>query len=167
MVSCLALVLCKMYSEAYDTAAIMKSKSSTVSTVCSFSLLALEFFRDVGFVGETFLFLDVSGLSGGFCSSVTSPFFCLSYSPLCSSLSTSSPPPLLGESDAVFSDVLCISCTYSFFFILLLLGASYSSRVTTGLPMRLASDSSACLTSIRNSTVHSLVISFRSSSMNL
>jgi hypothetical protein len=59
MDSCLASVLYKISSEASDTAAIMKSKASIVNIVCSFDLLALEFFHNVGFVGETFLFLDV------------------------------------------------------------------------------------------------------------
>jgi hypothetical protein len=75
MVSCLASFLYKISSEVSDTAAMMKSKSSSVSTVCSLVLLAFDFFRDVGFMGETFLLLDGSVSSGGFCGGVTSPCF--------------------------------------------------------------------------------------------
>jgi hypothetical protein len=126
MVSCLDSFFCKISFEASDTVVIMNSKSSTVSTVCSFNLLALDFFHDVGFMVETFIFLDVSMSSGGFYGGVSLPCFYFYSSPFFSSLSTSSPPPLLGESDAVSSHVLCISCTSSFFFFMLLLGASYS-----------------------------------------
>jgi hypothetical protein len=151
MASSFASFLCKISFEVSDTTTIMKSKSSTMSTVCSFGLLALDFFRNVGFMGETFLLLDGSASSGGLCGSVTLPCFCLSSSPSFSSLSTSSSPPPLGEYNAVSSDVLLSFYTSSFFFFLLLLGASYASRVTTGFPMRYGSDSSAWSTGIRNS----------------
>jgi hypothetical protein len=118
--------ICKISFEASDTAAIMKSKSLTVRKFYIFGLTTLDFFYDVSFIGETFLFLDISASSREFLGSVTSPCFCLSSSPYFSSLSTSSSPPPLSESDVVSSDVFCISYTYSFFFFLLLLGASYS-----------------------------------------
>jgi hypothetical protein len=143
MISCFSSLQYKISSDVSDTMMMMRSMSSTVSTVCNLGLLALDFFRDEGFMGETFLFLDVSASSRGSLGSVTSPYLCFSSSPLSSSLSTSSPPPPLGESKIVSSDVLFNSYTSSFFFLLLLLGASYSSRVTTGLLMRLGSDSSA------------------------
>jgi hypothetical protein len=40
--------------------------SSIVSIVSILGLLAFDFFCDVGFMGEKFLFLDVSVSSGGF-----------------------------------------------------------------------------------------------------
>jgi hypothetical protein len=64
-------------------------------------------------------------------------------------------------------NTLFISCTYSFFFLLLLLGASYSSQVTTGIMMRSGSYSYAWSTGIRSSANHSLVISFMSCSVSL
>jgi hypothetical protein len=131
MVSCLASLCCKIYSEVSETAAMMKSMSSIVSTVCICGLVALDFFHDVGFVGETFLFLEVSASSIGSLGGVTSPCFCSSSYPFSSSLSysfsTSSSPPPQGESEAFSSDPLFSFCTSSFFFLLLLLGASYSS----------------------------------------
>jgi hypothetical protein len=114
---------------------MMKYMSFIMSIVYIYGLVAFEFFHDVGLVGETFLFLEVSALSIGSLSGVTSPCFYLSSSPLSSSLSTSSSPPPPGESEAISYDELFIFCTSSFFFLLLLLGASYSSRVTKGLPM--------------------------------
>jgi hypothetical protein len=102
---------------------MMKYISSIVSTVCICGLVDLGFFHDVGFMGETFLFLEVLASSIGSLSSVTSPYFWLSSSPLSSSLSTFSSPPPLGESEAVSFDALFKSCTYSFFFLLILLGA--------------------------------------------
>jgi hypothetical protein len=73
MVSCLASVLYKISYEAYDTSMIMKSRSLTMSTICIFDLLSLEFFHDVGFIGETFIFLDVFASSRGLLSNVTLP----------------------------------------------------------------------------------------------
>jgi hypothetical protein len=126
MVSCLASLCYKISSEVSDIAVMMRSMSSIVSTVCILGLLALDFFHDEGFMGETFLFLDVSASSMGSLGCYFTCFF-LSSSPFSSSLSTSSPPPPPGESEAVSSDALFNSCTSSFFFLLLLLGASYSS----------------------------------------
>jgi len=120
---------------------------STVSTFCIFGLLDFDFFRKEGFVGETFLFLDGSVSSGRFCGGVTSPFLSSSY--YFSSLFTSLSPPPLGDWDVVSSDVLCISCTSCFFFFFLLLGASYSSQVTTEFPMRYDLDSFAGSVGIR------------------
>jgi hypothetical protein len=142
---------------------MMKSISSIMSIVCICSLLNLGFFHDVGFMGETFILLEVSSLSIGSLGGVTSPCFFLSYSPLSSSLYTSSSPPPLGESEVVSSNVLFNSYTSSFFFLLLLLGASYSLRVTIGLLMRLGLDNSAWSTGIRRYVGHSLVISSVSS----
>jgi hypothetical protein len=129
--------------------------------------LAFEFFRDKGFFGEHFLFLDVSSFMMGSLGDVTSSCFYFFSSPSSSSLYTSSPPPPLGESVVVFFDALINSCTSSFFFFLLLLGASYSSQVTTRLLMRLGLESFVCSTGKRNSTGHSLVISSMSSSVSL
>jgi hypothetical protein len=76
MVACLASVFYKRSCEASDTAAMMKSKSLSVSTVDNLVLLALDFFRETGFVGETFLFLDGSVSSTGSLGSVISPCLC-------------------------------------------------------------------------------------------
>jgi hypothetical protein len=119
-----------------------------MSTFWIFGLLDLEFFHEECFMGETFLFLDGSVSSRGFCGGVTSPF--LSFSYYFSSFLTSSSPPLLGDSDAVSSDALCNSCTSCFFFFLLLLGASYSSQVTTKFPMRSGLDNSMGSAGIRS-----------------
>jgi hypothetical protein len=73
MVACLALVFYIISCEASDTTVIMKSKSSSMSTVYSLVLVALDFFREVGFVGETFLFLEGSTSSIGSLGDVTSP----------------------------------------------------------------------------------------------
>jgi hypothetical protein len=129
--------------------------------------LAFEFFRDEGFFGEPFLFLDVSIFGGGSLGGVTSPCSYFSSSPSSSSLSTLSPPPPSSEFDVISFDALFGSCTSSLFFLLLLLGASYSSRVTRGLPMRSGSKSSIYSIGTRNSEGHSLFISSISSSMNL
>jgi hypothetical protein len=156
-----------MFSEVSNTATMMRSISSTMSTVYNGGLLALEFFHDEGFLGEPFIFLDVSIFGRGSLGGVTSPCSCFSSSPSSSSLSTSSPPPPSGESGVVSFDALFSSYTSSFFFFLLLLGASYSSRVTTGLPMRSGSESSVCSAGTRNSAGHSLVISSIYSSVSL
>jgi hypothetical protein len=145
----------------------MRSMSSTVITVWNGGLLAFEFFHAKGFFGETFIFLDVSVSVRGYLGSVTSPLSFLYSSPSTYSFSTSSPPLPLGESDVVSSDVLFNFCTSSFFFFLLLLGASYSLQVTIGLPLRLGSQSSIYLTGMRNFARHSLVISSISSSVSL
>jgi hypothetical protein len=93
MVSCLASLHCKISSKVSEIVAMMKSMSSIVSTVCIYGLVSLDFFRNVGFVGETFLFLEVSASSIGSLGSVTSPCFYLS-----SSLSTLPSPPPPSES---------------------------------------------------------------------
>jgi hypothetical protein len=167
MVSCLASFFYKMCSEAFDTTTIMNSKSSSMSTVCSLVLLALDFFCNVGFVGETFIFLDGSTSSGRLCGSVTSPCFYLYSSPLFSSLSASSSPPPLGDSEAVSFDVLFSFCTSFVFFLLLVPGVSYSSRVATKILISSGSGSFAESTGIRRYACHSLVISSRSSSVRL
>jgi hypothetical protein len=87
MASCFSSLLCTSSYEASPTAEITKLKSSIMGTLCIFGLLALDFFRNEFFVGETLLFLEGSVSSGGFCGSVTLPF--LSYSFLFSSLFTS------------------------------------------------------------------------------
>jgi hypothetical protein len=167
IVSCLASLHCKISFEVSDTAVMMRSISSTVSTVSNGGLLARDFFHNEGFFGEPFLFLDVSISVRGFLGGVTLPCSCFSSSPSSSSLSTSSPPPPSGESGVASSDALCVSCTSSFFFFFFFLGPSYSSWVTTGLPMRSRSESYVCSTGTRNSTGHSFVIYSMSSSVSL
>jgi Na+-driven multidrug efflux pump len=76
MASCLALVFYIISRKAYDMATMMNSKSSSVSTVCSLVLVALDFFCEVGFMGVTFLFLDGSASSTRSLGSVTSTYFC-------------------------------------------------------------------------------------------
>jgi hypothetical protein len=93
--------------------------------------LSFDLFHDEGFFEEPFLFFDVSASMMGFLGGVTSPCSYLFSSPSSSSLSTLSPPPPLGESGVVSFDPLLNSCTSSLFSFLLLLGASYYSRVTT------------------------------------
>jgi hypothetical protein len=132
-----------MSSEVSVTVEIIRSMSSTVSTVWNGDLVAFDFFHNEGFIKEPFLFLDVFSSERGSLGGVTSSCLCLSSPPSSSSFYTLSPPPSSSESDVVSFDVLLNSCTPSFFFFLLLLGASYSSRVTTGLPMRSGSDSSS------------------------
>jgi hypothetical protein len=89
-------------NETSFNAAIKKSKSSGVSIVLSVVWVALVFFLDEGLGGLIFLFLEgyASSLGG-----VTLPFLCSTYVPP----SSSSSPPFIGESEAVFVDVLWIS----------------------------------------------------------
>jgi hypothetical protein len=54
---------------------MMKSKSLSINTVCSLVLQALDYFREVGFVGETFIFLEGLASSKGSLGDVTSPCF--------------------------------------------------------------------------------------------
>ena len=110
-----------MSSKAYDTAAMMRSISSTVRTVWNGGLLSFDFFRDEGFVREPFLFLDVSASERGSLGCVTSPYFYLSSPPSSSSLSTFSPPPPSCESSVVSFDVLLNFCNSSLFLFLLLI----------------------------------------------
>jgi hypothetical protein len=81
MVSCLASLHYKISSEVFERTTMMKSMSSIVSTVCNCGLVFLDFFHNVGFMGETFLFLEVSASSIGSLGGVTLPYFCLSSSP--------------------------------------------------------------------------------------
>jgi hypothetical protein len=76
MVSFLASVFSIISFEASDMVRMMKLKSSSMSIVCNLVLLALDFFLEVGFVGETFLFLYGSASSTGSLGSVTLPCFC-------------------------------------------------------------------------------------------
>jgi hypothetical protein len=81
MVSYFASLRCKISSNVSDIAAMMRPISSTVSIVCNLGLLDFDFFPDVGFVGETSIFLDVSTSSRGSLGGITSPCFCFSSSP--------------------------------------------------------------------------------------
>jgi hypothetical protein len=155
-----------MSPEVSDTMEMMRSISSTVSTVCNGGLLAREFFCVESFFGEKFIFLDVLVFGRGSLGVFMSPCSFFYSSPLSSSWSTSSPPPPPGGFGVVSSDVLCISCTSSFF-LLLFPGPSYSSWVTTGLLMRSGLESYVCLNGTRNFIGHSLVISSISSSVSL
>jgi len=49
-----------MSYEAYATTVMINSKSSIVSIVYILVMVALYFFREVGFLGETFLFFKGS-----------------------------------------------------------------------------------------------------------
>jgi hypothetical protein len=128
--------------------------------------LAFEFFRNEGFFEEPFIFLDLSASVMGSLGGVTLPCSCFFSSPSSSSLSTFSPPSS-GESGVVSFDVLLHSCTSSFFFFLLFLGASYYSQVTIGSLIRSGSESSICLIGTGNSAGHPLVISSMSSFVSL
>jgi hypothetical protein len=96
---------------------MMKSKSSTVSTVFILVTVALVFFREEGFGGETFLFFKGSTSSLG---GVTSPCFFSSSFPFISSTSSSPPQPV--DIEAIFSKALLKSWTFLVFFLLLVLG---------------------------------------------
>jgi hypothetical protein len=65
-----------MSYEVSVTATMMKSKSSSVRIVCNLVLLALDFFREIGFVGETFILLDGLVSSTGSLGGVTLPYLC-------------------------------------------------------------------------------------------
>jgi hypothetical protein len=93
----------------------MKSKSSVGRIVCILVTVALYFFQEEGFVGETFLFFKGSTSSLGH---VTSPFFF--------SASTSSSTPWSGDSEAVFPEALLKSWTSIVFFLLFVPGVSCS-----------------------------------------
>jgi hypothetical protein len=117
---------------------MMKSKSSVVSTVFILVMVALDFFQEEGFGGETFIFFRGSVSSLG---SVTSPCFCSTPVPFISSSS----PPRPGDIEAFFLEVLLRSWTSSVFFILLGPGVSC---MLSGLSR---SDSSAGSAGIRRS----------------
>jgi hypothetical protein len=140
---------------------MMKSKSSIVSIVCILVKVALNFFREEGFGGETFLFFKGSASSLG---GVTSPCFYSSSFPFISS--TSSSPPRPGDTEEVFFEVMLKSWNSSVFFLLLVLGVSCSLSVTSGLSSS-GSDISAGSVGIRRSADQSSVISSRSSSVSL
>jgi hypothetical protein len=53
----------KICSKVSETMTMIKYMSSIVSIVYIYGLLALDFFHDVGFLGETFLLLEVSSSS--------------------------------------------------------------------------------------------------------
>jgi hypothetical protein len=89
--------------------------------------VSLDFFHEVGFLGEIFIFLEGSASSMGSLGGVTSPCFYLSSFPLVCSLFTSSLYPHLGDSKAVSSDALLRFCTSSVFFLLLGPSVSCSS----------------------------------------
>jgi hypothetical protein len=117
-------MFCIISCEVSDTAAMMKSKSSSMITVCNLVLLDLDFFLKVGFVGESFLFLEGSTSSTGSLGGVMSLVFFLSSFPLVASLSTSSSHPHPGDSEVVSSNVLLRFCTSLVFFLLLVPGVS-------------------------------------------
>jgi hypothetical protein len=75
MVSFLDYVFYIISCEASDTTVMMKSKSSSVITVCNLVLLDLDLFLEVGFMRETFLFLEGSASSIGSLGDVTFPCF--------------------------------------------------------------------------------------------
>jgi hypothetical protein len=122
--------------------------------VLNVALVALDFFWDEGFGEVTFLFLVGSSLSLG---GVTSPLFCST------SVPPSSPPssPYLGDVEDVSTNVLWTSCTSSFFFVLLGPGVSV---IVSGLS---TSDIFVGSVGTRRYVDHSLVISSKSSSVNL
>jgi hypothetical protein len=119
--SCLASCFSNISCEASFTAARMKSKSLTVSTVYILVKVALDFFREEGFLGEIFLFFKGSTSSLG---GVTFPFFCSYSLSLTSSTFSSSPRP--SDTEVVFSDAFLKSWTSSVFFLLLGPGVSCS-----------------------------------------
>jgi hypothetical protein len=98
-------------SEASFRAAMMKSKSSEVRTIYILVMVAFYFFQEEGFKGKTFLFFNGS----------TSYLYIVTSLGLCSA-STSSPPPQLGDMEAVFPEVLLKFWTSLVFFFLLVLG---------------------------------------------
>jgi hypothetical protein len=141
--------------------AMMKSKSSIVSTTFILVVVVLNFFWEESFGGETFLFFRGSTSSLG---SVTSP--CFYSSPLPFISSTLSSPPQSGDTEEVFLEALLKSWTSSVFFLQLVPGVFYSLWVASGLSSS-GSDMSTGLANIRRYEDHSLVISSRSSSMIL
>ena len=73
MVSFFSSLYYKISSMVFETTTMVRLMSSTVSIVSILGFLALDFFHEEVFIGETFIFLDVSVSSGGFCGDVTSP----------------------------------------------------------------------------------------------
>jgi hypothetical protein len=107
--------------EASLRAVMMKSKSSGVSVVYILVTVALVFFWEEGFGGETFLFFKGPASSLG---SVTSPFFCLDS--LSFIYSTSLLPPRSGDVEVVFPEALLKSWTSSVLCLLLVPSVSCS-----------------------------------------
>jgi hypothetical protein len=99
--SCLASCFSMISIEASFRAAMMKSKSSVVSTICILVTVTLDFFQEEGFGGETFLFFKGSA---SYLGGVTSPCFCSVSFPFVSSNSSS--PPRSGDTEAIFSKAL-------------------------------------------------------------
>jgi hypothetical protein len=142
-----------IFRESSLRAAMMKSKSLVVSTIFILVMVALDFFREEGFRGETFLFFrgSFSYLDG-----VTSPCFCST--PVL--FISSSSPPQSCDIEVVFPKALLRSCTSSIFFVLLGSGVSCAVSRLSGLNI------SAGSAGIRRSIDQSLVISSRSSSVS-
>jgi hypothetical protein len=115
-------------SEASFRAAMMKSKSSVVSTIFILVTVAFDFFWEEGFEGEPFLFFRGSTSSLG---GVTSPRFCSSPFPFSSY--TSSSPPHSGDIEAIFPKALIKYWNYLVFCVLLGSGVSCSLCVVYGL----------------------------------
>jgi hypothetical protein len=116
--------------------------------------VALDFFREEGFGGVIFIFMEgYSSSLGG----VDSPLFCSTSVPPSSSPS----PPYAGEIEVVFVDVLGTSSTSSSFLVLL---GPCVSNIASGLS---SSDLSMGSATIRKSVEHSLVISSKSSLVSL
>jgi hypothetical protein len=67
-------------------------------------MVALDFFQEVGFMGETFIFLKGSASSTRFLGGVASPCFC--WSSLSFVSSTSSSPPRPVDIEAIYFDAL-------------------------------------------------------------
>jgi hypothetical protein len=144
----LGLFFSAISSEASFRDAMRKLKLSEVRTICILVMESFDFFQEEGFGGKPFLL---------FKGSTSSPCFCLT-----SFSSNSLPsPPFFGDMEAVFTDALSNPWTSSVFFVLL--GLCVSCAVY-GMSML---DISVGLVGIRRSIDHSLVISSRSSSINL
>jgi hypothetical protein len=132
----------------------MKSKSSEVRVVSNLVLVAFHFFLEEGFRRKTFPFFEGSS---SYLGGVTSPLF---YSTSVPSISPPS-PPFSAEMEAVFTDALSKSWTSSVLFILLGPGISIAVAGMLTLDISIRSDGT------RRFTDHSLVISSKSSSVNL
>jgi len=151
--SCFTSFFFVISNEVSFSAMIKKSKSYVVRIVLNVVLVTLAFFRDEGFGGVTFLFLDGSSSCLG---GVTSPLFFLNSVP-----PHSPPSSLSGEIKAVSVEVLLTSWTSSSF--LALLGPGVLD-IVSGLSTL---DIIARFIGTRRSFDHSLVISSKSYSINL
>jgi hypothetical protein len=165
IVSCFAPFLCKISSKVSSIVLMLRSISSTLSTLFDQGLLVQVFFLDEGFCRETFLFFDVSTSISGSFGGVTLPFPCSSpSSPLYSWFTSSSPPPAgdsgLLSSKALPSSSISMFCTSNFFFFFFVLAyPSCLTWVTKGILMMSGSKISTSSTGTRNFVGHSLVIS--------